>query len=109
MSNKFMVKVRPCDDLFNVIEVPNDTPARAIDSLHYHETKKIKYMVSIVPMPIQNFGSFSFVEIETGFEEVAGTKTVVYVDPNNEHLVQRRRTLWAGAADIFVNEALVKQ
>jgi hypothetical protein len=109
MSNKFMIRVRPFHDLFNVIEVPNTTPARAVDSAHYAEYEQVKYLGSNTPRPLEDFGSFSFVEIETGFEDVVGEATVVYVDPHNEHLVSRKRTLWPGDTALFIHESSSKQ
>jgi hypothetical protein len=109
MSTKFMVKVRPFDDLLNVLEVPNNTLARAVDSEHYLTHKKIRYLGSETPHTLEDFGSFSAVEIETGFEQIAGTTTVVYVDPKNEHLAKRRRTLWPGDTALFIHENRTKQ
>jgi len=109
MSEKFMVKVRPFGELFNVLEVPSSAPARAIDSFHYAVTKEIKYLGSETPRPLGDFGSFAFVEIETGFEEVSGTTTVVYVDPHNQHLVDKHRTLWPGDTGLFIHESHTRQ
>jgi len=109
MPTKFMVRVRTFSDLANVIEIPSDTLARAVDSEHYLTHKEIRYLGSETPHALEDFGSFSAVEIETGFEEVAGTTTVVYVDPKNEHLAKRRRTLWPGDTGLFIHESRTKQ
>ena len=109
MADKFMIKVRPVKALFDALEVPNGTLARAVDSQHYSEYKEIRYLGSSVPRPLEDFGSFAFVEIETGFEETAGETTVVYVDPHNQHLVNRRRTLWPGDTGLFIHESRTKQ
>ena len=109
MADKFMITVRPFENLFDTLELTSSTPARAIDSQHYQDTKQIRYLGSETPRPLADFGSFAFVEVETGFEDVAGTTTVVYVDPNNQHLVSKHRTLWPGDTGLFIHEGRLKQ
>lgn len=101
--SQFMIKVRPANAVREIIEIPNTVLARAVDSMVYLETKEILYLGSSVARPLDTFGSFAFVELETGFEEVAGETTVVYVDPNNQHLVAKRRTMWPGDTGLFIN------
>lgn len=107
MSEKFMVKVRPFKTIIDVLEIPSNTIARSIDSRYYKETGRIVYLGPAAPL--ETFGSFAIVELETGFEEVAGETTVVCVDPKNDHLLKRKRTLWQGAEDVFINEHATKQ
>lgn len=109
MSTKFMVKVRPVGDLRDVIEVPSNTLARAVDSEHYATHKEVRYLGSETPRPLEDFGSFSFVEIETGFEETLGETTIVCVDPQNEHLAERRRALRPNGAALTIHNFRNKQ
>lgn len=109
MSNKIMVKVRPFSDLYDVLEVPGNALARSIDSKHYYETKEILYLGSETPSPLADFGSFAFVEVETGLEEVIGTATVVYIDPHNAHLVDKHRALGPSAVALLIHENITKQ
>lgn len=81
-----MVTVRPADSVREAFEVPSDSLAREVDSFAYLESKQLKYNEAQEAQPISAFRAYSFVEVETGFEEKAGDKTVVYVDPKNLHL-----------------------
>jgi hypothetical protein len=108
MSEKFMVKVRPFKTMVNVLEIPSNTTARSVDSKHYMNTGELRYLG--MPHPLETFGSFGIVAVETGFEEVAGETTVVCVDPKNDHLLKRKRTLWQGAEDVFIiHESTIEQ
>ncbi len=103
-----MVKVRSLKTLTDVLELPSDARARSIDSMYYIRTGRIVYLGKAAPL--ESFGSFAFVEVETGFEEVAGETTVVCIDPKNDHLLKRRRTLWQGAEDvIIIHESTTEQ
>lgn len=91
-NEEFMVKVVAADDVHEVYEIPSNTPARAVDSMHYSDTKKVKYIGAYentrFTSPVRVFAPFTYVELETGHEDVAGAKTVVCVKPaeHNRHL-----------------------
>ena len=81
-NGRSMVRVNLAPDLREVIEVPKGTLARAIDSLVYNETRSVVYLDTYynrVSNPIEAFGPFAWVELETGFEDEAGQKSVVCV------------------------------
>lgn len=82
MSKNTMVRVHPSGSLSEVIEVPATSLARAIDWRCYYETRAVKYVDSPrldKELPIDHFRPFDWVEMETGFEEMPGTKSVVIV------------------------------
>lgn len=102
-----MVKVKTFKTMVDVLELSSSTIARSIDSKHYMNTNEIRYLG--LPAPLHTFGSFAIVELETGFEEVAGDTTVVCIDPHNDHLLKRKRTLWQGTEDVIIHESVTEQ
>lgn len=79
-NGRKMVRVHPASDLREAIEVQKGTQARAIDSLIYNEEKRVVYLTDYAnakPRNVEEFGPYAWLELETGFEEEAGQKTIV--------------------------------
>lgn len=81
-NGRRMVRVYMGKHQREVVEVPKGTQARAIDSLIYNEEKRVVYLSDYAnekPRSVEEFGPFAWLELETGFEDNAGQKSIVCV------------------------------
>lgn len=78
-----MVKLRYFNAPKEVIMMDPALEAQVIDGLYYLDTGKVRYLEE-KPQPLGSMRPYACVEIETGFEDNAGEKTLLFVLPREQ-------------------------